>query len=121
MSHGWLRIVLLVGFLVLAVSGAGAMGTEPRPVTVAYEVTGSGPVEVRYADADGALAAPAFVTLPWRTQFTVTDGVPLLTMSAARKVSADGDITCRITVDGTLVALDGLGGYAQCTGDVNRR
>ncbi|MBO0679969.1 hypothetical protein JRC04_21070 [Mycolicibacterium sp. S2-37] len=121
MSHSRLRMVLLIGLVLLGATGTRAAVPPPPTVTVSYEVTGDGPVELRYADAHGTLAAPIVVALPWRTQFTVADGVRFLTMSAARTVSGAGDLTCRITADGELVALDGLGGYAQCTGVVTGR
>ncbi|WP_422743702.1 MmpS family transport accessory protein [Mycobacterium sp. WMMD1722] len=118
LSRSRVRTVLLLELAVLLAAGLVMTPRSPQ-VSVSYEVTGAGRVEVRYAAADGALAAPAVVALPWRKQFTVTRDVRFLTMSAARRVSAPGDISCRITVDGTVVALDGLGGgSAQCTGTV---
>ncbi|MGE2712934.1 MmpS family transport accessory protein [Mycolicibacterium litorale] len=122
-THRAIRALLLVGLIGLVMCGVRALPGNTPEVTVAYEVTGSGgPVEIRYENADGALAAPTLVTLPWRRQFTVPAAGRFLSLSAGRTDSAPGDVTCRITVDGTLIALDGLsGGYIQCTGALSRR
>ncbi|KUI28946.1 hypothetical protein AU196_14695 [Mycobacterium sp. IS-1742] len=114
----WLRGLLLVILPVFAASAAPTLIDGPRHVTVAYEVTGAaGRVEIRYEAADGALLATNPVTLPWRRQFTVDADSRFLSLSAGRTDSSPGDVTCRITADGALIALEGLsGGYTQCTG-----
>lgn len=118
----WLRGLLLVALLTFAVSAAHTLGDDIRRVPVGYEVTGvAGHVEIRFEEADGALSTAAPVTLPWRRQFTVTADSRFLSLSAGRTDSAPGDVTCRITADGALIALDGLsGGYTQCTGMLTR-
>jgi hypothetical protein len=117
----WLRGPLLVVLLSFAAAAAHSLPDDPRQVTVAYEVTGFGQFEIRYEDADGALATAAPVTLPWRRQFTVAADARFLSLSAGRTDSSPGDVTCRITADGALIALDGLsGGYTQCTGLLSR-
>jgi hypothetical protein len=119
---GWLRGPLLVALLTLAATAAHTLPGDPRQVTVAYEVTGTaGQFEIRYEDADGALSTLAPVTLPWRRQFNVSADARFLSLSAGRTDSSPGDVTCRITADGALIALDGLsGGYTQCTGLLTR-
>ena len=118
----WLRGVLLVALLIFAASAAQLLTDRPRQVTVAYEVTGAaGHVEIRYEDADGVLSAPTLVTLPWRRQFTVAADTRFLSLSAGRTDASAANVTCRITADGALIALDGLsGGYTQCTGVLSR-
>lgn len=118
----WLRGALALTLLAFAISAARTLRDEPPQVTVAYEVSGAaGPVEIHYEDADGALTTAAPVALPWRRQFTVTAGARFVSLSAGRTDASPGDVTCRITADGALIALDGLsGGYTQCTGALTR-
>ncbi|BBY18793.1 MmpS family transport accessory protein [Mycolicibacterium litorale] len=119
----WLRGSLVVALVLFAASAAWTLRDDPQEVAVTYEVTGSaGAVEIRYEDSDGALSAPTLVTLPWRRQFTVPLAARFLSLSAGRTGSSSGDVTCRITADGMLIALDGLsGGYTQCTGGLTGR
>lgn len=69
--------------------------------TVVYEITGTGRADITYVDdLAGDTRELKNQKLPWKHQFTSTQGSLLLTVSATR---ADGDndgLRCRITVDG---------------------
>lgn len=68
----------------------------------------------------GLAAPPTPVQLPWRTEFDASRGfIPTVTAQNA----GDGAISCRISVDGTVVSdvtSDGAFGVATCTGNVVR-
>lgn len=68
----------------------------------------------------GLAMPPTPVQLPWRTEFDASRGfIPTITAQNA----GDGAISCRISVDGTVVSdvtSDGAFGVATCTGNVVR-
>lgn len=68
----------------------------------------------------GLAAPPTPIQLPWRTEFDASRGfIPTITAQNA----GDGAISCRISVDGTVVSevtSDGAFGVATCTGNVVR-
>ncbi|MDO3702529.1 MmpS family transport accessory protein [Micromonospora sp. C28SCA-DRY-2] len=85
----------------------------PGRVTVVYEVTGRGPADLEYYDANGDFIQVEQVTLPWRRS---------LRMPSAERVMVLADhgqpdrISCRITVDGRTVATDEGAYGVNCTG-----
>ncbi|SNS86858.1 membrane protein [Asanoa hainanensis] len=88
--------------------------------TVVYEVTGEGRADITYVDdLAGDTRELKNQKLPWKHQFTSTEGSLLLTVSATR---ADGDndgVGCRITVDGKESARnDGSIIGAFCIGTI---
>lgn len=91
-------------------------------VHVRYEIDGPAWAGfVTFTSARPGLAAPVTpVQLPWRTEFDASRGfIPTITAQNA----GDGAISCRISVDGTVVSdvtSDGTFGVATCTGNVVR-
>jgi Mycobacterium membrane protein len=84
--------------------GRGGVDPTGPPVTVVYEVTGDGPVDVSYVDEDGPSNREKGVDLPWRKKFTGTSSM-VLSVLAFRTTGTDmGELTCRATVDGVEVA-----------------
>ncbi|WP_232064900.1 MmpS family transport accessory protein [Mycobacterium cookii] len=80
-----------------------ASATGPPP-EVTYELSGSAPVAdyISYqtdSDVSGQVQQ-AHVPLPWKTQFSVDPGNPVLVISA----QSAGSITCTIMVDGNVVS-----------------
>lgn len=77
---------------------AGAAQADP-PTKVTYQLTGSAPVAdyVSY-QLDSGQRQVAHVTLPWKTDFTVS-GNRVFVISA----QSPGSITCTILVDGKVV------------------
>ena len=85
-------------------SGWPNLSGEGSTITIAYEVTGDGPVEILYAERVGETPKrirPA--TLPWKTT-TKMDGTALVLVMAVRVGPEPGSISCRATVDGRQVA-----------------
>ena len=89
----------------------------PGRLTVVYEVTGSGAANVQFYDANGVFRYANRVQPPWRLAFTANDRKHLQIVALAADQSKDG-VTCRITVDGTVVSRDSsaTGGMASCFG-----
>ncbi|MEU8237911.1 MmpS family transport accessory protein [Actinoplanes missouriensis] len=90
-------------------------GIDPnREITVTYEVTGDGPVEILYTEQLGAAKVLNRVELPWKVTTTMT-GVALVSVFAQR-TGGEGSVTCRATVDGKEVAEQtGSGAFASTT------
>jgi hypothetical protein len=90
----------------------------PRDVTVVYEVTGDGPVDITYLEQANELPkALRDVELPWRVKVTMEDAL-LVTVVAIRSGSSEGRIRCRALVDGKEVvkkSADGTFIVASCT------
>lgn len=84
-----------------AEAGAGIEIVQFNPKVVVYEVYGppGSSATIGYLDADANLHNLAGVGLPWSTTISTT----LPAVSASIMVQSDGDqISCRITVDGTV-------------------
>ncbi|GAA4688394.1 MmpS family transport accessory protein [Phytohabitans rumicis] len=78
---------------------------EGEGKVVVYEVSGDGPVSIVYLKEDGRSLAPAKDTdLPWRLELTLEKDAVAVTVTAIRRAGGDGEVTCRITVDGKEVA-----------------
>ncbi|HTF09011.1 MAG TPA: MmpS family transport accessory protein, partial [Asanoa sp.] len=68
---------------------------------VVYEVTGSGRADINYVDdLAGEPRELKNQKLPWKHEFTSTEGSLLLTVSATSSSGDNDGIGCRITVDG---------------------
>jgi hypothetical protein len=84
-----------------------------KTVTVVYEVTGDGPVDITYVAKPNA--SPTQVTnakLPWRVEVSMT-GVRYVAVIALRHGTDSGTVGCRTTVDGQEVAKrEGTGSFA---------
>ncbi|MGY4910663.1 MmpS family transport accessory protein [Micromonospora aurantiaca (nom. illeg.)] len=74
----------------------------PGRFTVLYEVTGSeGEAEVQFYDANGDFHQLDSVDSPWRLRFTTSDRERVQIVTSAGRA---GQVTCRITIDGKVVA-----------------
>jgi Mycobacterium membrane protein len=87
-------------------------GTSGRTITVTYEVTGDGPVQIGYVDKPGEPKRVAEAKLPWK-ETTTLDSPAFLLVSAVREDTGSGTVRCRISVDGEEVAQSSRdGGFA---------
>jgi hypothetical protein len=77
---------------------------DGTPVTVVYEVTGDGPVDLHYSDGGGSSKREKGVKLPWRKEFTESGAVLASVMASRATFEEQGSLTCRATVDGVEVA-----------------
>ncbi|MFG2102135.1 MmpS family transport accessory protein [Micromonospora echinaurantiaca] len=75
----------------------------PGEVTVVYEVTGRGPADLEYYDANGDFIQVEQVTLPWRRSLRMHDAGRVMVLA---NHGQQDRISCRITVDGRTVATD---------------
>lgn len=85
----------------------------PGEVTVVYEVTGRGPADLEYYDANGDFIQVEQVTLPWRRSMRMHDAERVMVLANHGQESR---ISCRITVDGRTVAQDDRVYWVNCTG-----
>jgi hypothetical protein len=75
-----------------------------KKITVKYEVTGDGPVEILYTTKLGQKPKRVeHAKLPWRLTTTMT-GASLVSVTAAREDQSDGSVSCTAVVDGDQVA-----------------
>ncbi|GAA4597412.1 hypothetical protein BJY16_002346 [Actinoplanes octamycinicus] len=78
--------------------------TDGKPVTVKYEVTGSGPATILYAEKLGDLPKTIKQTkLPWKMTLSM-EGAAFASVTGIRESLEDGSISCKVTVDGATVA-----------------
>ncbi|WBB66435.1 MmpS family transport accessory protein [Micromonospora sp. WMMD812] len=70
-------------------------------VQVVYEVTGRGPVDLEYYDANGTFVQDAEVRLPWRLTFRARSADRVMVL--AHNADTEGPVNCRILVDGEAV------------------
>ncbi|GAB3090990.1 MmpS family transport accessory protein [Micromonospora schwarzwaldensis] len=73
----------------------------PGRFTVVYEVTGTGRIPVQFYDAD-ATFHQIDVKAPWRLRFTANDRQRVQVIVA--NSTSVGEVSCRITIDGTVVS-----------------
>ncbi|MCM0676734.1 MmpS family protein, partial [Micromonospora phytophila] len=86
----------------------------PGRVTVVYEVTGRGPADLEYYDANGDFIQVERVKLPWRRSMRMHDAERVMVL--AGNSDDEALISCRITVDGEAVAEDQSDWGVNCTG-----
>ncbi|MGW5311995.1 MmpS family transport accessory protein [Nocardia thailandica] len=119
-----LVFVLIVGGCV-AVVGVAANEIDKeanREVTVSYEVTGTGTGSVFFSGRNFDVAQETDVTLPWSKTVTM-DGLVKIVSLTATGGEEDGEIGCRITVGGKVIAEQTANGpyaSANCTGDAGK-
>jgi hypothetical protein len=114
---------LITGIACSSGSGNGDTGSSSEERTIRYELTGTGNAStVAYSsDGSGSQSQEASAKLPWSKEIKLPRGkigVPVIT---AQRGSGNGDITCRILVDGKEVKkATSSGQYAvvTCSGDV---
>lgn len=131
---------ILGGFVALVVLGSaigtagGGGGNQPsaggsstestqqapdKPAQVVYEVTGSGTASNISYGASGGVSQKTGASLPWKHTEPYDGGYDFFTLSA-QNGNNDGEITCRITVDGEVVKENTSSGpYAvvSCSGN----
>ncbi|RUQ98990.1 MmpS family transport accessory protein [Labedella endophytica] len=108
--------------------GVPAPGEEERTVEVVYEVSGEASdativyLSVTAADAANDIETLSGQALPWTEDFEATVGggfaYTTFNITATNGVEDEGPISCRITVDGVVVAEDtseGASGIVSCT------
>ena len=85
------------------------------PVTVAYQAIGSGnATELVYWDENGAKQTLTNVPLPWSKTVSIPQTIPI----HLNVVVPNGEVTCKIAVNGTPTA-ETKGKYsARCNADI---
>jgi hypothetical protein len=85
------------------------------PVTVAYQVVGSGnATELVYWDENGAKQTLSGVPLPWSKTVSIPKTIPI----HLNVVVPNGEVTCKIAVDGKPTS-EIKGKYsARCSADI---
>ncbi|MFR9774720.1 MmpS family transport accessory protein [Micromonospora sp. MS34] len=88
---------------------ASTPSNGPGRFTVAYSVTGQGPADIQYRDADGYLVQLDGVSLPWRR--TVRTDDPTAAWVQAGKADDKGgrSITCALSVNGGRPVTETVG------------
>ncbi|SBT47643.1 MmpS family transport accessory protein [Micromonospora auratinigra] len=81
--------------------------------TVVYEVTGTGPVDVQFYDANADFLQLDEVSSPWRLTFTANDRERVQIIASP---GDSGEVTCRITINGKVVSRDSGEYGATCFG-----
>lgn len=97
---------------------AGDPAEAPAPTAateVTFEVTGSGSVGVITYSRGPAVAQVSGVELPWEQTAPAAEGPAEYSVSAA---GASGELSCRIVVDGVVLAEETAGDYGaiSCAG-----
>lgn len=100
--------------------GPAVPESSPEPTTqpgrqVVYQVIGDGPAEVSYLEYPNMPRQIGATNLPWRVEFAMPDpGV--VTVLAIRTGTGQGEITCKILVDGEeVITNSATGPYATAT------
>ncbi|MER5333525.1 MmpS family transport accessory protein [Micromonospora sp. NPDC002717] len=88
-----------------AATSAEPSPTPSGPVTVVYEVFGTGPADIEYFDAAGTLQQLERQGLPWRHSFTA-DGQARVMLIASQVLDYRGQFSCRASVTGRPPAED---------------
>ncbi|MCW3841714.1 MmpS family protein [Micromonospora yasonensis] len=90
-------------------SPASTPSNGPGRHTVAYAVTGQGPADIQYRDADGELIQLDRVSLPWRR--TIRTDRPTLAWVQAGKADDKGGrtINCALAIDGGQPITESVG------------
>lgn len=92
---------------------ASTPSNGPGRFAVAYAVTGQGPADILYRDADGYLIWLDEVSLPWRRTIHTDDPSQLLLQAGKADDKGGRTITCAVVVDGgwRLTETVGPGGW----------
>ncbi|MEU4556301.1 MmpS family transport accessory protein [Micromonospora violae] len=73
----------------------------PAPVTVVYEVTGSGTADIAYYDAESDLMHVDGATLPWRTTIRTNGQSRVMVDATGPDINNAPPIGCTVTISGT--------------------
>ncbi|RZU78170.1 MmpS family membrane protein [Micromonospora kangleipakensis] len=91
----------------------------PGRFAVAYEVTGQGPANIQYYDADGYLVELDEVRLPWHTKISTDDPSRASVMANKGDDKGGRTIACAMTVNGGVPvteSVDDRGWRVSCGG-----
>ncbi|WP_433313132.1 MmpS family transport accessory protein [Micromonospora sp. CA-269861] len=72
----------------------------PAPVTVVYELSGSGVVDVAYYDAESDLIHVDGVKLPWRTTIRTNGQSRVMVEADWLDIDYHGSLDCTVTITG---------------------
>lgn len=104
-----MRRHVLIGLVVLAVTGIACGGTEvtsssTKSKEVIYEITGQGTPTASITYGHGSdTSQENDVPLPWKKALTDTGDLIVPTVSAQSGSDGSGTISCKITVDCKIV------------------
>jgi hypothetical protein len=84
-----------------AAAATGDPAAAPAPAEVVFEVTGSGSAGVISYSRGTSVGQVSDVELPWQYTVPAADGPTDYSLAAA---GASGDVSCRIVVDGVVLA-----------------
>ncbi|WP_158609785.1 MmpS family transport accessory protein [Micromonospora sp. CV4] len=88
----------------------------PAPVTVAYEVTGSGRADISYYDAESDLIHVDAAELPWRTTIRTNGRSRVMVEATWPDIEYHGPLDCTVTVTGAgRLVVDKTRGYWRTT------
>lgn len=94
-----------------AVTPSGGTGR----LTVVYEVTGTAPAaDLEYYDANGDFIQTERVELPWRLKLTTNGTDRVMVLASHSDYSDPTELSCRILVDGKVVAQETTKYGADC-------
>ncbi|MFG3598946.1 MmpS family transport accessory protein [Micromonospora chersina] len=85
----------------------------PGRFTVRYEVSGTGPVDIQFYDANANFLQIDGVPPPWRLAFTANDRERVQIIASP---TGSGKASCRITINGKVVSQDSGEWGATCFG-----
>ncbi|WP_238454768.1 MmpS family transport accessory protein [Micromonospora sp. ATA51] len=98
---------------------AATPSSGPGRFAVAYEVTGQGPANIQYYDADGYLVELDRVRLPWHTTIRTDDPSRASVMANKGDDKGGRTIACAMTVNGgrpVTESVDDRGWRVGCGG-----
>ncbi|GGO10417.1 MmpS family transport accessory protein [Micromonospora parathelypteridis] len=88
----------------------------PAPVTVVYEVTGSGQADIAYYDAESDLIHVDHTKLPWRTSIRTNGQSRVMVEATWPDIDYHGPLDCTLTVTGVgKPIVDKTRGYWRTT------
>ncbi|MEV4495268.1 MmpS family transport accessory protein [Micromonospora arborensis] len=88
----------------------------PAPLTVVYEVTGSGTADIAYFDADSDLIHVDDAKLPWRTTIRTNGQSRVMVEATWPDIDYHGPLDCTLTVTGVgKPVVDKTRGYWRTT------
>ncbi|MEU2613612.1 MmpS family transport accessory protein [Micromonospora sp. NPDC007271] len=88
---------------------ASTPSTGPGRFAVAYAVTGQGPADILYRDADGYLVQLENVPLPWHRTIRTDDPSQALLQGAKAHDQGGRTITCALTINGGRPVTESVG------------
>jgi hypothetical protein len=92
-------------------------GQDQGDGEIVLEVSGDGPVTIAYGAGGGKSETLSNVELPWRITLPKGDSAQVVTVFVTRASLEDGEVTCRILLNGTELqkkTKDGKFAFATC-------